>query len=138
MDDTALPLQDDYKAAKESRASLSSWVSRLFKGTPTGTVETSHSKASEKMMIAAERFHVLRVEDVMVPRADIVAVDVTTGLMIYRWPSKMPDIRACLFIKTALMIPLAWYTSKTCWVISCLMRVGVAARPIRIARFCQT
>ena len=80
MDDTALPLQDDYKAAKETRASLSSWVSRLFKGTPTGTVETSHSKASEKMMIAAERFHVLRVEDVMVPRADIVAVDVTTGL----------------------------------------------------------
>ena len=80
MDDTALPLQDDYKATKESRASLSSWMSRLFKGAPTGKAETSHSKASEKMMIAAERFHVLRVEDVMVPRADIVAIDVTTGL----------------------------------------------------------
>lgn len=32
------------------------------------------------MMDAAERFHLLRVEDVMVPRADIIAVDTDTGL----------------------------------------------------------
>jgi len=32
------------------------------------------------MMDAAERFHLLRVEDVMVPRADIIAVDIDTGL----------------------------------------------------------
>lgn len=32
------------------------------------------------MMNAAERFHLLRVEDVMVPRANIIAIDINTGL----------------------------------------------------------
>ncbi len=36
--------------------------------------------AKEEMVDAAERFHLLRVDDVMVPRADIVAVETTATL----------------------------------------------------------
>ena len=58
-----------------------SWISRLFKGkTATSVSDAGQSQARNKMIIAADRFHALRVEDVMVPRADIVAVELTTGL----------------------------------------------------------
>jgi len=46
----------------------------------TSAAETTQSRARAKMMIAADRFHILRVEDVMVPRADIVAAEISTGL----------------------------------------------------------
>ena len=75
-----------------------SWISRVFKSRknitdPALTTASLRSKAkfinhrtSEQaasrqiLMRAADNFHLLSVEDVMVPRADIVAVDVTSGL----------------------------------------------------------
>ena len=57
-----------------------SWISRLFKGKAENVSDAGQSQARNKMIIAADRFHALRVEDVMVPRADIVAVELTTGL----------------------------------------------------------
>lgn len=56
------------------------WLARLFKRSAASERETTQSRARENMINAADRFHILRVEDVMVPRADIVAVDVITGL----------------------------------------------------------
>ena len=59
-------------------------LTRLFsrstsEGTPESEDEDSPSGRSaqhqELMMNAAERFHLLRVDDVMVPRANIVAVE---------------------------------------------------------------
>ncbi len=41
---------------------------------------TEKAAAQERMLDAAERFHLLRVEDVMVPRADIVSVEKTASL----------------------------------------------------------
>ena len=41
---------------------------------------TEKAAAQERMLDAAERFHLLRVDDVMVPRADIVATDKTASL----------------------------------------------------------
>ena len=41
---------------------------------------TEKAAAQERMLDAAERFHLLRVDDVMVPRADIVAIDKTCTL----------------------------------------------------------
>ncbi len=41
---------------------------------------TEKAQAQERMMDAAERFHLLRVDDVMVPRADIVATEKTATL----------------------------------------------------------
>jgi len=41
--------------------------------------------SQRRMVTAAERFHRLRVDDVMVPRADIVAVDSTSTLIICRF-----------------------------------------------------
>ena len=63
------------------------WLGKIFKraATPTEAGDTV-SKAQEnqiaqkRMMTAAERFHLLRVDDVMVPRADIVAIDSTATL----------------------------------------------------------
>jgi len=48
---------------------------------PTAPVTPEVSDLSEQRMVtAAERFHRLRVDDVMVPRADIVAIDSTSTL----------------------------------------------------------
>jgi len=55
-----------------------SWLSKLFGRAETTEAETAEAvldAAQEQMMDAAQRFHVLRVEDVMVPRADITAID---------------------------------------------------------------
>jgi CBS domain containing-hemolysin-like protein len=41
---------------------------------------TEKAAAQERMMNAAERFHLLRVDDVMVPRANIVAIEKTATL----------------------------------------------------------
>ena len=74
MDSTSPPSADEDVSQKRS------WLSRLFKGHVTSAAETTQSRARAKMMIAADRFHILRVEDVMVPRADIVAAEISTGL----------------------------------------------------------
>ncbi len=54
-----------------------SWLGRMF---GRGKADETDSQENTDMMDAAERFHLLRVEDVMVPRADIIAVDINTGL----------------------------------------------------------
>jgi len=47
---------------------------------PVATTPKASDLAQRRMVVAAERFHRLRVDDVMVPRADIVAVDSTCPL----------------------------------------------------------
>ncbi len=54
-----------------------SWLDRIF---GRSKADETDSQENTDMMDAAERFHLLRVEDVMVPRADIIAVDMDTGL----------------------------------------------------------
>jgi len=54
-----------------------SWLDRVF---GRGKTDPTDSQENTDMMDAAERFHLLRVEDVMVPRAEIIAVDIDTGL----------------------------------------------------------
>jgi len=80
MEDSSSPGPVD-DASSKADSLKSSWISRLFKGKAAASVSDSgESQARNKMIIAADRFHALRVEDVMVPRADIVAVELTTGL----------------------------------------------------------
>ena len=74
MEDTSSPSQDDETPLRGN------WFSRLFKGSKSSETDSTQSKARENMINAADRFHVLRVEDVMVPRADIVAIDLSCGL----------------------------------------------------------
>jgi len=60
-----------------------SWLKKLFGrtvNTDGDKADAALDAAQERMMDAAERFHVLRVEDVMVPRADITAIDSTATL----------------------------------------------------------
>ncbi len=59
------------------------WLSRLFgraQGKDADILEAELNAAQEQMMDAAQRFHVLRVDDVMVPRADITAIDTAATL----------------------------------------------------------
>ena len=59
------------------------WLTRLFGREPDAqpaSGEAAKDAAQEQMVDAAERFHVLRVDDVMVPRADITAIDSTASL----------------------------------------------------------
>ena len=74
MDDKPSPSVENKDPKKKS------WLSRIFNGGAVSEAETTQSRARANMMIAADRFHILRVEDVMVPRADIVAVELATGL----------------------------------------------------------
>ena len=74
MEDTPSLSQDDETPARRS------WLSRLFKRSPSSAAASTKSQARETMINAADRFHLLRVEDVMVPRANIVAVDLSCGL----------------------------------------------------------
>ncbi len=55
-----------------SKGFFSRSLARLFGGADTGQSESVQERKS--LMSAAENFHSLRVEDVMVPRADIIAV----------------------------------------------------------------
>lgn len=64
-----------------------SFFARLFRRRRPGGLSTAEAAsptekaaAQERMMDAAERFHLLRVDDVMVPRADIVAIEKTATL----------------------------------------------------------
>lgn len=56
------------------------WLRRMLDRKAADSSETHNTAAQKRMMSAAEEFHQLRVEDVMVPRADIISVDTTTGL----------------------------------------------------------
>lgn len=60
--------------------SLKSLFRRLFGGTSGVETESEHERKS--LMSAAENFHSLCVEDVMVPRADIIAVAGDTSLQL--------------------------------------------------------
>jgi len=60
--------------------SSTNWLGRIFGRDQTPGTDSEETIDQKRMMNAAERFHLLRVEDVMVPRADIIAVDITTGL----------------------------------------------------------
>lgn len=86
MEDPSSPLPDgdmsrgDTSGDDTSPPAKTSWLSRMFKGRRAPDTEIPHSQARNKMVIAADRFHALRVEDVMVPRADIVAIEAATGL----------------------------------------------------------
>ena len=57
-----------------------SWLDRLLGRTADHKTDSHETLDQKRMMSAAEQFHLLRVEDVMVPRADIIAVDIQTGL----------------------------------------------------------
>ena len=60
--------------------------------------------------------HEVRVDDVMVPRADIVAVSVEATLAAKCWPSSAPPaIRACRSTARRSTIRAAWSTSATSW-----------------------
>lgn len=61
--------------AKVFRRRKSAGLSNAEQASPTEKVA-----AQERMMDAAERFHLLRVDDVMVPRANIVAIEKTATL----------------------------------------------------------
>ena len=58
------------------------FLSRLLGGKnhAAKTPDTFGTTSKKNMLYAAEQFHVLRVEDVMVPRADIIGVEKATGL----------------------------------------------------------
>ena len=60
--------------------SSNGWLDRLMGRPDVSGAETLETISQKRMVNAAEEFHNLRVEDVMVPRADIIAVDTTTGL----------------------------------------------------------
>jgi len=60
--------------------SLKSLLIRLFGGDSSVDTESEHERKS--LMSAAENFHSLCVEDVMVPRADIIAVAGDTSLQL--------------------------------------------------------
>jgi len=53
------------------------WLGKLLGRTE---IEEMESVSKKRLMSAAEQFHLLSVEDVMVPRADIIAVDSSAGL----------------------------------------------------------
>jgi len=56
------------------------WLSRVLGRVGSDGTQGVDSAAHKRMMTAAEEFHHLRVEDVMVPRADIVGVEANTGI----------------------------------------------------------
>ena len=57
-----------------------SWLGRLLGRGEDAPPETPGGALTRRMVDAAETFHTLRVEDVMVPRADIIAVEAGAGL----------------------------------------------------------
>lgn len=56
------------------------WLGKILRKVEDAPEDTQNTKSRKRMMSAAERFHHLRVEDVMVPRANIVGVERDTGL----------------------------------------------------------
>ena len=58
----------------------SGWLGRLLKRTDDPKSDSPNTISRTRMISAAENFHQLRVEDVMVPRADIISIETSTGL----------------------------------------------------------
>ena len=56
------------------------WLGKILRKSEDVLEDTQNTKSRKRMMNAAERFHHLRVVDVMVPRANIVGVERDTGL----------------------------------------------------------
>lgn len=71
-------MTDDSTTASQPKRRLRDLLKKQIKNGPA-TPEASEI-SQRRMVTAAERFHRLRVDDVMVPRADIVAVDSTSTL----------------------------------------------------------
>ena len=63
-----------------SESDESSWLSRLLGRGDDRAPDSPGQALTQRMVEATETFHTLRVEDVMVPRADIIAVEADTGL----------------------------------------------------------
>lgn len=71
-------MTDDTSTALPPKRRLRDFLKRPAAETPSTPKASDLSQ--RRMVTAAERFHRLRVDDVMVPRADIVAVDSTSTL----------------------------------------------------------
>ena len=71
-------MTDDISTAVPPKRRLRDFLKRAPADTPSTPKASDLSQ--HRMVTAAERFHRLRVDDVMVPRADIVAVDSTSTL----------------------------------------------------------
>lgn len=57
-----------------------SWFDKLLGRNEEGPSSSPGQALTQRMVEATQKFHTLRVQDVMVPRADIIAVDVEMGL----------------------------------------------------------
>ena len=58
----------------------SKWIHRFRRRKDLITDDHKTAASKKRMLNAAEEFHDLRVDDVMVPRADIIAIDTSAGL----------------------------------------------------------
>jgi len=56
------------------------WLGKILGRNEEPTADSFHTTSKKRMMSAAEQFHILRVDDVMVPRVDIIAVETSSGL----------------------------------------------------------
>jgi CBS domain containing-hemolysin-like protein len=63
----------------DNQAKSETFFARLFKSRENQS-NGDKDREREELMHAAENFHILKVEDVMVPRADIIAVDIDITL----------------------------------------------------------
>ncbi|WP_371396324.1 hemolysin family protein [Fretibacter rubidus] len=73
----------DNTASKPTGSKTGGWLAKLLRQTDAidpPIEDSANTKRQKKMMSAAELFHHLRVEDLMVPRADIVSVERDIGL----------------------------------------------------------
>jgi hypothetical protein len=118
---------DDQSSPPAGSARLSRGVRAFFRkmrkdlagrGAP-GLAETSRPADPAlvhevDMVDQAEAFQTLRVADVMTPRADIVAVEVSARSRRW-WPSSpRPSIRGCRSIARRWTTRWGWSTSRTC------------------------
>jgi CBS domain containing-hemolysin-like protein len=71
---------DGPNSASQSKHPLRDLFSRLRGRPAPERVHTAESEASSDLVDQAEAFQELRVEDVMTPRADVVAVDIASSL----------------------------------------------------------
>lgn len=73
-------MTDTSNTPPENNPKAPKWLGKILRKPEEVLEDTQNTKSRKRMMSAAERFHHLRVEDVMVPRANIVGVERDTGL----------------------------------------------------------
>lgn len=73
-------MTDTSNAPSNTPPKGSNWLGKILGKAEEAPADTRNVTSRKRMMSAAERFHHLRVEDVMVPRANIVGVEQDTGL----------------------------------------------------------